>query len=156
MIGANIVRAYFVAIHGILCIEMVKPTKIHIAMKGSRSESQKECTIEVSVGKMKVSSTKMIMGNLAKYDILIGMPFLMQQQASIDCYKLTLEFPKHTVRVNCSSMGEYVRVAVVSTEKIIEQHAEVFPESILESILEGLLPLRKINHRIRLKSDAEA
>ena len=84
----------------------------------------------------------MIIGNLAKYDALIGMPFLMQQQESIDCQKLTLEFPKHRVRVNCTTTSEYVRAAVVSTEEIIDQHADVFAESIPE----GLLPRRKINH----------
>jgi len=91
---------------------MAKPTKIHIPMKGSRSESQKECSVEISVGKMKVPNTKMIIGNLAKYDALIGMPFLMQQEASIDCHKLTLEFPKHRVRVNCKPTSKYVRAAV--------------------------------------------
>ena len=146
-IGAHIVSAHFVTPHGIPCIEMAKPTKIHMAMKGSRSERQKECSVEISVGKMKVPNTKMIIGNLAKYDALIGMPIHMQQQASIDCHKLTLEFPKHRVRVNCTPTSDYVRAAAVSTEEILNQHADLF----LESILEVLPPLRKINHRIRLK-----
>jgi len=150
-IGANIVSAHIVTTHGIPCTEMAKPTKIHMAMKGSRSESQKECSVEISVGKMKVPNTKMIIGNLAKYDALIGMPFLMQHQASIDCHKLTLEFPKHRVRVNCMPTSEYVRAAVLSTEKIMDQHANGFPESIPG----GLPPLRKINHRIRLKPSVE-
>jgi len=76
----------------------------------------------------------------------------MQQQASIDCHRLAFKFPKHRVRVNCTPTSEYVRVAVVSTEEIMEQYAYVFPESIPE----GLLPLRMTNHRIRLKLDAEA
>jgi len=41
-IAANIVSAYFVVTHGIPCNEMAKPTKIHMAMKGLRSESQNE------------------------------------------------------------------------------------------------------------------
>jgi len=32
MIGANIVSAHFIARHEIPCIEMAKPTKIHMAM----------------------------------------------------------------------------------------------------------------------------
>jgi len=94
----------------------------------------------------------MIIGNLAKYDALIGMPFLMQQQASIDRHKLILEFPKHGGRVNCTSTSKYVRAVVVATEEMIDQHADLCPESILE----GLPPLRKINHRNRLKPTAEA
>jgi len=78
-IGANIVSAHFVTIHEIPCTEMTKPTKIHMAMKRSRSESQKECSVEILVGKMQVPNTKMIVGNLAKYNALIGMLFLIQQ-----------------------------------------------------------------------------
>jgi len=150
-IGANIVSPHFFTTHGIPCNEMAKPTKIHMALKGSRSESQKECSVEISVGKMKVPNTKMIIGNLAKYNALIGMPFVMQQQASIDCHKLNLEFLKHRVRVNYTPTSEYVRAAVVSTEEIMNQHADMFPESISE----GLRPLRKINYRIRLKPGVE-
>jgi len=150
-IGATIVSPHFVTTHGIPRIKMAKPTKIHMAMKRSRSESQKEGSVEILVVQMKVPNTKMIIGNLAKYNALIGMPFIMQQQGSIDCHKLSLEFPKHRVSVNCTPTSEYVRAAVVSTEEIIDQHAEVFPESIPE----GLPPLRKINHRIRLKPGVE-
>jgi len=151
-IGANIVGSHFVTTYGIPCIHMAKPTKIDVAMKGLRSESQKECSVAILVGKMRVPNTKMIIGNLAKYDALIGIPFLMQQQASIDCHKLTLEFLKQRVRVNCTPPSNYLRAAVVSTEEIMDQHADVFPESIPE----GLPHLRNSNHRIRLKLDAEA
>ena len=48
-----------------------------MAMKGSRSESQKEWSVEISVGKMQVPHTKRIIGNLAKYDAIIRMPLLM-------------------------------------------------------------------------------
>jgi len=150
-IGANIVRPHVVTTHGIPCINMAKLTKINMAMEGSRSESQKEYSVEISVGKMKVPNTKMIIRKLANYDALIGMPLLIQQQASKDCHKLTFEFLKHRVRVNCIPTSEYVRAAVVSTMEIMDQHADVFPELIPE----GLLPLRKINHRIRLKPDVE-
>ena len=71
--------------------------------------------MEISVGKMKVPNTNMIIGNLVKYDALIGIPFIMQQQASIEYQKLTLEFPKHRVRVNCTPTSDYVRAAVVYT-----------------------------------------
>jgi len=150
-IGANIVSAHFVTRHVIPCTEMAKPTKIHMAMKGLRSKGQKECSVETSVGKMKVPNTKMIIENLAKYDALIGMPFLMQHQASIDCHKLTLEFPKHRVRVNCTPTSEYVRAAVESREEIMDQHGDMFPESIPEA----LPPLRKSKQRIRLKPGVE-
>ena len=38
-IGANLISAAFVTTHGIPCKEMEKPMKIHMAMKGLRSES---------------------------------------------------------------------------------------------------------------------
>jgi len=150
-IGANIVSAHFVTTHGIQFIETAKYTKIHMAMNGSRSESQKECSVEILVGRMRVPNTEMIFGNLAKYDALVGMPFLMQQQASIDCHKLTLEFPKYRVSINCTPTSDYVRAAVASRQEIVDQNEDVFPESIPE----GLPPLRKINHRFRLKPGIE-
>jgi len=65
-IGGSIVSAHFVTPYGIQSIEIAKPTKIHMAMKGARSESQKECSVEILVWKMKMANTKMIIGNLAK------------------------------------------------------------------------------------------
>jgi len=69
----------------------------------------------------------MIIRKLEIYDTIIGMPFLMQQQASIDCHELSFQFPNPRVRVNCPPTGEYVRVVVVSTAKIMEQQADMFP-----------------------------
>jgi hypothetical protein len=130
---------------------MQTPTKIHMAMKGSRSESQKEDQIDVVVGKMKLPNTKMIVGSLAKYDALIGMLFLTQPGVTIACGKLTIDFPKHKVRANCTPTSKLMRAAVVSTEEIMEQHAAVFPDTMPE----GLPPFRKIKHRIRLKERVE-
>jgi len=65
-IGVNIVSAIFVVTYGIPCIEMAKLIKIHMAMKRSRSKSQKEYSVQISVGKMEVPNTKMIIGNLVK------------------------------------------------------------------------------------------
>jgi len=50
-IGATLISAAFVTTHGIPGIEMKEPTKILMAMKGSRSESNKECTVDLAVGK---------------------------------------------------------------------------------------------------------
>jgi len=51
-IGASLISAAFVTTHGIPCIEMKEPTKILMAMKGSRSESNKECPFDLAVGKL--------------------------------------------------------------------------------------------------------
>ena len=89
----------------------------------------------------------MLVGNLAKYDAPIGMPFLKQQGAIIECGGLVIDFPKYGIRINCTPTSRNIREAVVSTEDVMNQHSEVFPEVIPE----GLPPLRKINHEIRLK-----
>src|SRR6195952_2067623 len=88
----------------------------------------------------------MLVGNLAKYDDLIGMPFLKQQEARIECGGLTIDFPKHGTRINCTPTSGHIRAAVITTEDIMSQHPDVF----LEVIPEGLPPLRKINHEIGL------
>ena len=130
---------------------MEKPTKIHMAMKGSRSESQKDCTVNVTEGSFQTKGTKMIVGNLAKYDALIGMPFLNRHKATIECGTLCIYLPEHKVRINCTPTSGYVRAAVASTSDIMDQHPEVFPETIPEV----LPPLRKINHKIHFKPEAE-
>ena len=89
----------------------------------------------------------MLVGNLAKHDALIGMPFLKQQGAIIECGGLTINSPKFGISINCTPTSGNIRAAVVTTEDVMNQHPEVFPEVIPE----GLPLLRKINHELRLK-----
>jgi len=145
-IGANLISAAFVTTHGIPCIELKEPTKILIAMKGSRSESNKECTVNLTVGKLQPKGNIMLVGNLAKYNVLIGMPFLKQQGGIIKCGGLAIDFRKFGIRINCTPTSRHIRAAVITTEDVIGHYAEVFPEAIPE----GLPPLRKINHEIHL------
>ena len=146
-IGANLKSAAFVTTNGIPCTAMKEPTKILMAMKGSRSESYKECTVDLAVDKLQTKGNKILVGNLAKYDALIGMPFLKQHGAIIECGGLAIDFPKYGIRINCTPTSGNIRAGVVTTEDVINQHPEVFPELIPE----GLPPLSKINHEIRLK-----
>ena len=146
-IGANLISAAFVTTHGIPCTAMKEPTKILMAMKGSRSESHKECTVDLAVDRLQKKGNKMLVGNLAKYDALIGMPFLKQQGAIIECGGLAIDFPKYGIRINCTPTSGNIRAAVVTNEDVMNQHPEVFPEVIPEE----LPPLRKINHEIGLK-----
>jgi len=145
-IRASLFSAAFVTTHGIPCIDMKEPIQILMAMKGSRSESNKECTVDLAVGNLHTKENKMLVGNLAKYDALIGMPFLKQQGALIECGGLAIGFPKLGIRINCTPTSGHIRAAVVTTENVISQHPEVFPEAIPE----GLPPLGKITHEIRL------
>ena len=82
---ANLISAAFVTTHGIPCTAMKEPTKILLAMKGSRSESHKECTIDLAVDRLQTKEDKMLVVNLAKYAALIGMSFIKQQGAIIEC-----------------------------------------------------------------------
>ena len=75
------------------------------------------------------------------------MPFLKQQGAIIECGGLAIDFPKYGIRINCTPTTGYIRAVVVTTEDVMNQYPEVFPEVIPE----GPPPLRKINHEIRLK-----
>jgi len=145
-IGASLISTAFVTPHGIPGIEMKEPTKILMTMKGSRSESNKECTDDLAVGKLETKRNKMLVGNLAKYDALIEMPFLKQQGAIIECGGSGIDFPKFGIRMNFTPPSGHIRAAVVTTEDVMDQDPEVFPEAIPE----GLPPLRKINHEIRL------
>jgi len=150
-IGAYLISAAFVTTHSIPCIEMKEPTNILMTMKGSRSESHKECTVDLAVGKLQTKGNKMLVGNLARYDALLGMLFLKQQGATIECGGLAIDFPKFGIRINCTPTSGHITAAVVTTEDVIGQHPEVSPEVIPE----GLPPLRKINHEIRLMPGKE-
>ena len=146
-IGANLISVAFVTTHGIPCTAMKEPTKILMAMKGSQSESHKVCTVDLAIDKLQTKGNKMLVGNLTKYDALIGVPFLKQQGAIIEGGGFAIDFPKYGIRINCSPTSGNIRAAVVTTEDVMNQHPEVF----LEVIPEELPPLRKINHEICLK-----
>jgi len=121
-----------------------------MAMKGSRSESHKECTVDLVVGKLQTKGNKILVGNVTKYDALIGMPFL-KQGAIIECGGLAIDFPKLGIRINCTPTSGHLRAAVITTEDVMGQHLEVFQEIIPE-----VLPLlRKINHEIHLTPGRE-
>ena len=62
-----------------------------------------------------------------------------------------INLPKPGIRINCTPTSGNIRAAVLNTEDVMDQHPEVFPEVIPE----GLPPLRKINHEIRLKPGAD-
>jgi len=150
-IRGNLISAVFVTTHGIPYIEMKEPTRILMAMKGSRSESHKEFTVDLAVGKLQRKGKEMPEENLAKYDTLIGMPLLKQPGAIIECGELAIDLPTFEIRSNCRPISRHIRAAVVITEDVIGQHPEVFPQVIRE----GLPPLRKINHKIRLMPGTE-
>jgi hypothetical protein len=43
----------------------------------------------------------MLVGNLAKYDALIGMPFMARNGGIIRCDEASIEFPKSKIKVRC-------------------------------------------------------
>jgi len=93
----------------------------------------------------------MLVGNLAKYDAFIGMTFLKPQGAIIECGVSAIYFPKFGIKINCTPTSGDIRAAVVTTEDVIGQHPEVFPQVIPE----GLPAVGKINHAIHLMSGKE-
>ena len=74
----------------------------------------------------------MLVSNLVKYDALIGMPFLKQPAAIIQCGRVAIDFTKFGIRINCTPTSRHIRAAVITTEDVIYQHPEVFPEVIPE------------------------
>jgi len=144
--GGNLISASFATTHSIPCTKMKERTKILITMQGSRSESHNKCPVDLVVGTLPTKENKMLVGNQVKYDALREMPFLKQQEVIIEDASLAIDFPKYGIRINCTPTSGNIRVGVVTTKYVIDQHPEVF----LEVILEGLPPLSKINHQIQL------
>ena len=62
-----------------------------------------------------------------------------------------MDFPKYGIGINCTHTSGNLRAAVVNSEEVMNQHPEVFPEVIPE----GLPPLSKRHHEIRLKPETD-
>ena len=62
------------------------------------------------------------------------MPFLKQQGAIIEYGGLAIDFPKQGIRINCTPTSGNIRVAVLITEDVMDQHREFFPEIIPEGL----------------------
>ena len=107
--------------------------------------------MDLAVGKLQIKGNKMLVGNRVKYEALIGIPFLKQQGAVIECGGLAIDFPRFGIRMNCTPTSGHIRAADITTEDIIGQDVEVFHEVIPQ----GLPSLRKINHEIRLIPEKE-
>jgi len=149
-IGEDIlqVSAAFVTTHSMETKALEGELRILMAMKGSQSTSSKQCVVDIVIGKMRTRNKRMIVGNLAKYDALIGIEFLSRNQATIESGNSTILFPNHKVKGNCTPTSGLVRAAAIATtEEVMEMFPEVFPDAIPER----LPPLQEHNHRIQLK-----
>src|SRR5207253_5587894 len=51
-IGRDIISATFVSTYGIPTEEMKQPVVVHMVMKGSRSNSQKQCKVDIEIGRI--------------------------------------------------------------------------------------------------------
>jgi len=60
------------------------------------------------------------------------MPFLKQQGAIIECGGLAIDFPKFGIRIKCTPTSGHIRAAVVTTEDVMDQYPDVFPEALPE------------------------
>ena len=109
--------------------------RILIAMKGSQSTSSKQWAVDIQIGKMCTKSNRMIAGNLAKSEALIGREFLSRNQATMECGNSMIIVPNHKAKVNCTPTSGQVRVAAISTtEKVMKMFLAVFPDPIPERI----------------------
>jgi len=147
-IGEDILSAAFVTTHGVETKALEGELWSLMAMKGSQTTSNKQCVVDIEIGKMRTRNNRMIVGNLAKYDALIRIEFLSRNQATIECVNSMILFSKHKINVNCTPTSGLVRAAAIgTTEEVMEMFPEVFPDPIAER----LPPLREYNHRIQLK-----
>ena len=83
-------------------------------MKGSWSESQKECVVDITIDKLQTKGNKMLVGNLAKDDAPIEMPFLKQQDAIIECCYNPLIFRVILAAGNLYLLSDLFSLSVLS------------------------------------------
>src|SRR5437868_10901896 len=115
---------------------MKQPVVVHMAMKGSRSNSQKQCNVDIKIGRMVTKDNTMLVGNLAKYDTLIGMPFMARHGGIIRCDEASIEFPKDKIKVRCEPTSALIPVAVSETiyAELMTEFEDVFPEIVPETM----------------------
>src|SRR5205807_1736645 len=94
---------------------MKQPVVVHMAMKGSRSNSQKQCKVDIKIDRMVTKDNMMLVRNLAKCDALIGMPFMARNDGIIRCGEASIEFPQDKIKVRCEPTCTLIRVAVSET-----------------------------------------
>jgi len=66
----------------------------------------------------------------------------------MECARLAIDFLKFGLKINCTPPSGHIQTAATTTEDLMDQDSEVFPE--LKLIPEGLPHLRMIKHESRL------
>ena len=111
-IGGTLISNKFITTHNIPYTAKKKPVTLRMAVKGSRSTSNFDCTAEIQIGKMKIPKVAMMVTPVSDYDVLLSMDDLMKFGAVIDCRKNTIYFPDHKVRIYCSGKSSHPRSAM--------------------------------------------
>ena len=152
-IGFNLISNRFITTHNMPYEPLSKPVTLKMAVKGSRSSANNKCKAKVEIGRHSFSPTHMTISSLDTYDALIGYNFLRKHEAIIDCKKNSIYFPSQKLRIFCipkSTKPRSAMAAPANAPNFITRHPQVF----VNEVPQKLPPLRKINHRIRLKDPA--
>src|SRR5207302_9880431 len=127
----------FVCTYGIPTEEMKQPVVVYLAtMKGSHSNSQKQCKVDIEIGRMVKWDNTMMVGNLAKYDALIGMPFMARKGGIIRCDEASTEFPKGKIKIHGEPTSALIQPAVSETRQadLMAEFEDISAEIVQETL----------------------
>src|SRR5437868_3823004 len=107
-----------------------------MAMKGFHSNSQRQCKVDIEIGRMVTKDNTMLVENLAKYNALIGMPFMPRNNGIISCGKASIKFPNTKIIVGCEPASTLIPAAVSETinAELIVEFEDICPEIVLETL----------------------
>src|SRR4051812_18054059 len=99
--GDNLISGKFVSAYRIPTINLNSPISLKMAVKGSRSSINHTAQPVIQIGTKSGTITKALVCSLENYDIFLGMPFLHEHKAVIDCGKAQITFPETGINLQC-------------------------------------------------------
>ena len=146
--GDNLIAGKFVCTFQIPTQDLDTPISLKMAVKGSRSTINYKSQPLIQFGDETGDTTDALVCSLDYYDIFLGMPYLTDHNAIIDCGNAIITFPKKGVTLTCKKAKKTRFSAMTNsdTPDFISEFPEVFPT---KKITE-LPPLRQVNHHINL------
>src|ERR1043165_6470664 len=125
-----------------------------MATKGSKANANKEATATAEICPGHKVRTKFLVVAISQYDVILGMPFMQENQVTLNTGESTAHFGRINYTLQCSTQNPRTNSSSATTEEL-PNFQKMFPKLFPEKEPEGLPPLREgCNHHILLKPDA--
>jgi hypothetical protein len=101
--GTNLMSSSWAQTHNINTRELPMPITIHMAAKGSKTNANRSAHANVEIKQGTTERAKFLIVAISSYDVILGMPFLQDNQVALNTADSTAYFPKHNVTIQCAT-----------------------------------------------------